>query len=89
MPSDLNLQILSALIAIAGFAYASYLVNRSFFHAALAEQGQGLLLPWLPSPSLFYAVVSSGFGVMDIVFLAIVAWEAWKAPAPLLMARGT
>ena len=84
----LNLQIISALIAIAGFAYASYLVNRSFFHAALAEQGQGLLLPWLPSPSLLYAVVSAGFGVMDIVFLAILTWEAWKIPAPLLTTGG-
>jgi hypothetical protein len=81
-----NLQVLSVAISIAGFAYASYLVNRTFLQRAFTEQGQQVVLPWLPDPGLFFNVVSPGFGVMDVVFLAIVVWEAWKIPAPIRIA---
>jgi hypothetical protein len=78
-----NLQVMSVVISILGFGYASYLVNRTFIQRAFAEQGQELVLPFVPSPELFVNVVSAGFGIMDIVFLAIVVWEAWKIPAPV------
>lgn len=78
-----NLQVLSAAISAAGFVYASYLVNRSFIHKAYAERGEPITLPLLPPPELFFRVVAAGFGVMDLVFLAIVLYEAWKIPAPV------
>jgi hypothetical protein len=83
----LNLQILSVVIALVGFAYATYLVNRTFIERALVEEGQQMALPWLPSPELFMNVVRLDFGIMDVVFLAIVAWEAWKIPAPVALRR--
>jgi hypothetical protein len=78
-----NLQVLSAAISVAGFAYATYLVNRTFIQKASAERGEPIVLPFLPPPELFFRVVAMGFGVMDLVFLAIVVWEAWKIPAPV------
>ena len=36
-----------------------------------------------PNPSALMEVVTLGFGVMDVVFLAIVLWEAWRRPAPV------
>ena len=78
-----ELQITSAVIAILGFVYASYLVNRTFVQRALAEQGQGGILPWIPTPGLLLNVLQLGFSFMDVVFLAIVVYEAWKIPAPM------
>jgi hypothetical protein len=83
-----NLQVLSALISVAGFAYATYLVNRTFIQKAYSEKGEAVVLPLLPGPDLVFQVASLGFGVMDLVFLAIVVWEAWKIPAPLELPLG-
>ncbi len=83
-----NLQVLSAAISAAGFTYATYLVNRTFIHRAYAEKGEPIALPLLPAPDLFFRVVALGFGVMDLVFLAIVLYEAWKIPAPVRIPLG-
>jgi hypothetical protein len=79
----LNLQILSGVIAIVAYFYASYLVTRSFINEALLADGQDMVLTMLPDPSLFVEVISLGFGFMDVVFLAFVLIQAWKMPAPL------
>ena len=78
-----GLQAMSVLIAIGSFFYACYLVNRTFIQKYLAEQGEQAILPLLPNPGLFLEVLKPGFGVMDIVFLAIVVWQAWKLSAPI------
>jgi hypothetical protein len=77
-----GLQILSVIVSTIGFFYATYLVNRTFILRAAIEEGEALTLPLLPSPELFYEVVAVGFGIMDLVFLGIVVYEAWKIPAP-------
>lgn len=79
----LNLQLLSVGISTAAFFYASYLVNRTFVQRAWAEQDETVLLPLLPGPELFVEIVGLGFGIMDLVFLAIVVYEAWRMPAPV------
>ncbi len=81
-----NLQVMAAAISIVGFGYASYLVNRTFFMRAFADRGESLVLPWLPTPELFLDVVSASFGLMDLVFLAIVVYQAWKIPTPIGLA---
>ncbi len=78
-----GLQITSVVIATLGFVYASYLVNRTFVQKAFAEQGQEAVLPWIPAPDLLIQVLQLGFSFMDVVFLAIVVYEAWKIPAPM------
>jgi len=82
----LNLQVMSVLVSVAAFFYASYLVNRTFIERAYAAKGEAVTLPFLPEPSFFFEVVGLGFGVMDVVFLAIVVYEAWKIPAPIQLA---
>ncbi len=83
-----NLQFLSVGISIVSFFCATYLVTRTFIERAYAEQG--LTLPLLPDAQTFFDVVRAGFGIMDVVFLAIVVYQAWKIPAPFEFApRGT
>jgi hypothetical protein len=81
-----NLQVLSVVVSTAAFFYASYLVNRSFILKAMAEKGEQLVLPLVPPPELLFRVVSVSFDVMDLVFLAIVVYEAWRIPAPIRLA---
>ncbi len=78
-----GLQILSVVVSGLSFFYASYLVNRTFILRAFAEDGEEMILPLLPSPELLVNVIRVNFGVMDLVFLAIVLYQAWKIPAPL------
>ena len=72
-----GLQWLSVAVAGLAFFYASYLVNRTL----ILREG-AVHLPLLPGIGLLVRVVSLGFGVFDLVFLAIVLWEAWRIPAP-------
>jgi len=78
-----NLQIMSAIIAMIAYFYASYLVTRTFVNRALLAEGQDMVLTMLPDPALFVEVIGLGFGFMDVVFLAFVIIQAWKMPAPL------
>jgi hypothetical protein len=72
-----GLQGLSVAVAGLAFFYASYLVNRTL----ILREGAGQL-PLVPGIGLLVRVVSLGFGTFDLVFLAIVLWEAWRIPAP-------
>ncbi len=78
-----GLQITSVIIATLGFVYASYLVNRTFVQKALTEEGQDVVLPWIPNPEMLIWVLQLGFSFMDVVFLAIVVYQAWKIPEPM------
>ncbi len=84
-----NLQIMSVAIATLSFFYASYLVNRSFALKYFADQGKSVVLPLVPAPDLFLNLLMADFGVMDLVFLAIVVYQAWKIPAPLQLTRSS
>jgi hypothetical protein len=77
-----GLQLLSATIAAVAFAVASFLVNRSFYNMAAVEQGFELL-PLVPPLSLALEVLKMGASPMDLLFLGIVLYEAWRIPAPL------
>jgi len=81
-----RLQIISVVISIASFLYAGYLVNRSFVMEYFAEQGREIVLPLLPDLSTFIQVLQAGFEFFDLIFLAIVIYQAWKIPAPLKLA---
>jgi len=83
---SVNLQVVSVVISAVSFFYASYLVNRTFILKALAEEGHTMSLPFIPNPALFIDVLMAGFNFMDVIFLAIVVYEAWKIPAPFKLA---
>jgi hypothetical protein len=76
-----GLQIMSVVVSALAFGYATYLVNRSFINEAFAEAG--MELPLLPSPDLMIEVVKAGFEFFDLIFLAIVLYEAWIITRPL------
>jgi|KBSSwiStaDraftv2_1062776.scaffolds.fasta_scaffold377027_2 hypothetical protein len=82
-----GLQILSAAVACASWVVASYLVNMTFINRAMAKEGGAGRVP-VPPTSLEMAgtVLGAGFGLMDVVFLAIMVWEAWKWPRPIRLA---
>ena len=81
-----GLQALSISVSIVAFFYANYLVTRTFVHQAWAEEGMEGVLPLLPAPDVLFEVISLNFGFMDVVFLAIVVYEAWKIPASIKIA---
>jgi hypothetical protein len=78
-----GLQGMSLAVSIGAFFYASYLVNRTFVHQAFVEDGIDGKLPFLPTPAGFVEIIGLSFGGMDLLFLAIVAYQAWKIPAPM------
>lgn len=79
-----GLQLLAAGVAVAGWVMANFLVHMTFLNRALAGQGEAFRITFPPqSLELFAKVVSNNFGMMDVVFLAIMVWEAWKMPRPI------
>lgn len=77
-----ELQVLSVGVAALSFFYGQYLVTRTFILRYLHQQGTQGTLPILPGPDTFVSVVRANFGLMDLIFLAIVVYEAWILPAP-------
>lgn len=78
-----HLQMLSAGVALLSWVAASYLVNMTFVNRAFAEKGDAFRLGLVPaSLDQFIRVLGAGFGIMDVVFLAIMVYEAWKFPRP-------
>ncbi|HEV8643855.1 MAG TPA: hypothetical protein VGV13_22535 [Methylomirabilota bacterium] len=79
-----GLQVLAILVATISFFAATYLVNMTFINQELVKRGEAWRIPFPPSNlQVFYRVVAAGFGLMDVVFLAIVVWQAWAIPRPL------
>jgi len=65
---------------------ATYLVNMTFINRAIAEKGESFRIAFPPQNlELCFKVLSADFGIMDFVFLAIVVYEAWKIPRPLVL----
>ncbi len=80
------LQMLAAGVATACWVLATYLVNMTFINQSLAKANEPFRVPFPPaSLEMFGDVMKSGFGIMDVVFLAIMVWEAWKFPRPLVI----
>lgn len=81
-----GLQALSIAVSVVSFIVATYLVNMTFINRMLAEKGESFRLGFPPaSIALFANVVGTDFGMMDFVFLAIVIYEAWKIPRPIIL----
>ena len=81
-----GLQFLSVGVSVASFVVATYLVNMTFINRALAERGDTFRVGFPPADfALFTRVLTVDLGIMDAVFLAIVVWQAWKMPRPLVL----
>lgn len=76
-----GLQAIAVAAGALAFFVASYLVNMTFINQALQERGEAWRVPFPPnSLETFYRVIALNFGVMKLVFLGIVTWEAWTIP---------
>jgi hypothetical protein len=81
-----GLQALAIAVSLLSYLVATYLVNMTFINQALAGQGESFRVGIPPqSLGLFVRVVTVGAGAMDLVFLAIVIYEAWKIPRPVAL----
>jgi hypothetical protein len=80
---SLPLQLISVLLAFVSYGMATYWVSRTFVNEYYAEQGLEVTLPLIPPVALYLDVVISGFELFDLIFLAIVLFQAWKMPAPV------
>ncbi len=78
-----ELQIMSVAVALVSILAATYLVNMTFINQALEKQGDVQRLAFPGNLGVFFRVIGLNFGIMDVVFIAITLWEAWKIPAPL------
>lgn len=81
-----GLQALSIGVALLSYLVAVYLVNMTFINTVLASRGESFRVGFPPqSLDLLIRVVTVGAGAMDLVFLAIVVYEAWKIPRPVAL----
>ena len=80
-----GLQALSVGVALVSFLIAVYLVNMSLINEMFAKEGQAVRIGFPASGQVFFNVVAADFGIMDLVFLAIVVYEAWKIPRPIAL----
>ncbi len=81
---SVGLQVLAVAVGALSFLVAVFLVNMTFINAALAQRGEAWRVTF-PPPSLtaFYQVIAANFGIMKLVFLAIIVYEAWFIPRPI------
>jgi len=76
-----GLQAIAVGAGALAFFVASYLVNMTFINQALQERGEAWRVPFPPdSLETFYRVIALNFGMMKLVFLGIVTWQAWTIP---------
>lgn len=79
------LQAISAGIALLSYIGASWAVLVSLINRELAAEGSALL-PLIVPPHLAVELMVSNFQAFDLIFLAIVLYEAWRIPKPMRLA---
>jgi hypothetical protein len=80
-----GLQAVSITAALVSYFFATYLVNMTFINKGFADRGEAFRLGFPPNLEVLLGVVSANFGLMDLVFLAIAVYEAWKIPKPFAL----
>ena len=81
---SVGLQILAVVVGTVSFLVAVYLVNMTFINEALAQRGDAIRVSFPPRGlAMFYHVIAANFGIMKLVFLGIIMYEAWFIPRPI------
>jgi hypothetical protein len=79
-----GLQVLSVAVGTLSFLVAVYLVNMTFINELLIQRGEAGRVSFPPATlSMFYTVIAANFGIMKLVFLGIIVYEAWFIPRPI------
>jgi hypothetical protein len=81
---SVGLQVLAVTVGALSFLVAVFLVNMTFINAAFSQRGEAFRVTF-PPPSLnaLYHVIAANFGIMKLVFLGIIVYEAWFIPRPI------
>src|SRR5215467_11467816 len=81
---SMGLQVLAVVVGTVSFLVAVYLVNMTFINEALAQRGDAMRVGFPPRGlAMLYHVIAANFGVMKLVFLGIIVYEAWFIPRPI------
>jgi hypothetical protein len=81
---SVGLQAMAVAVGALSFLVAVYLVNMTFINQALAQRGEAWRVGFPPaSLNAFYQVIAANFGIMKLVFLGIIVYEAWVIPRPI------
>ena len=76
-----SLALVSLAVGVSAMALGEYLILNHEVRAFLSEQNPDASLAWFLSPAKLFPIYTDSFGVLDAVFYAIGAWEAWRQPA--------
>jgi len=80
---SVGLQVLAVVVGALSFLVGVFLVNMTFINAALAQRGEALRVTFPPvSLNAFYRVIAANFGIMKLLFLGIIVYQAWFIPRP-------
>ena len=71
----------SLVVALVAMLFGEYLIVNHFALKAAAAEDPSLALPSYIGAAPFFAIYAETIGLMDFVFYAIGAYEAWKLPA--------
>jgi hypothetical protein len=75
---------LAVVVGTVSFLVAVYLVNMTFINEVLAQRGDAMRVSFPPKGlAMFYHVIAANFGIMKLVFLGIIMYEAWFIPRPI------
>jgi hypothetical protein len=81
---SVGLQVLAVAVGALSFLVAVYLVNMTFINESLAQRGEAWRVNFPPAGlTMFYKVIAVNFGIMKLVFLGIIMYEAWFIPRPI------
>jgi hypothetical protein len=81
---SVGLQVMAVAVGVLCFLVAVYLVNMTFINELLAQRGDALRVGFPPKGlAMFYNVIAANFGIMKLVFLGIIVYEAWFIPRPI------
>ena len=75
------LAFVSLAIALIAMALGEYLILNHEVRAFLLERDAGADPGWFLSPAKLMPIYADSFGILDAVFYAIGAWEAYRGPA--------
>jgi len=85
---SVGLQGIAVVIGALSFLVAAYLVNMTFINELLAQRGETWRVTFPPAGlGMFYKVLAANFGIMKLVFLGIIVYEAWFIPRPIKLAK--
>lgn len=81
---SVGLQVMAVAVGVVSFLVSVYLVNMTFINEALAQRGDAFRVSFPPTGlMMFYGVIAANFGIMKLVFLGIIVYEAWFIPRPI------